>query len=67
MAICRFCHCDPEKDSLTEAIRKLKGCVNCKTDIRCDGDWTGHGMQAIKDLVKIYGREAVIEEDKKRG
>ena len=62
MSICRFCGCDPSKDLLSEAIRKIQGCNNCRVDIMLKGDHTGAGWQAIKDLVKLHGREEVAQE-----
>ncbi len=59
MSTCRFCGCDPSKDSLAGAIRKLKDCRNCQIDLTCEGNWTGYGLQALRDLIKIWGKEMV--------
>jgi hypothetical protein len=53
--ICPYCHCDPEKDNLKEAIKKLKGCNNCLVDIELRGEWTGKGIAAIKALAAKHG------------
>ena len=57
---CTFCSA-AKAETLDDAIRCLKACVNCSTDIACRGEWTGAGMAAIRALAEKYGREAVIK------
>lgn len=62
MIYCVYCNCDPEKDTLKEAVEKLLGCNNCRVDLHLLGDWTGNGTKALKDLVAKHGKEAVASE-----
>ena len=59
-ATCTFCSA-ASAETLEEAIRRLRACVNCSTDIACRGEWTGAGMAAIRALAEKYGRDAVIK------
>lgn len=62
MTLCKYCSCDPETDTLPEAVTKLRGCNNCRVDIIAMGEWTGNGIQAIRRLVEKHGYEAVDKE-----
>jgi hypothetical protein len=65
--ICPYCLCDPEKDTLHEALLKIKGCINCRADISLKGDWTGHGWAAIKALIGTHGKEKTAKAAKALG
>lgn len=57
---CPYCGVDGQKDDLFDAIDKLKFCTNCVVDMMQDGKWTGHGKQAMQDLVARFGLESVL-------
>lgn len=70
---CRRCNTDAERDTLEDAVRSLRACNNCRSDIALRGEWTGKGMEAIDTLVKRFGRDAImaaweaaVDEDKRR-
>jgi hypothetical protein len=56
---CRICHAKIGGE-LDATMRRLKACKNCRIDIQMDGQWTGAGFAIVSDLVKRYGRDAVI-------
>ena len=58
---CYYCYCDPSKDTLREALLKLKRCKNCRSDILLKGHWTGSGWETVKELVRIHGKDKVAK------
>jgi len=66
MSKCRYCSTDPENDSLDEAIESLLSCNNCGVDLDCKGSWTGDGLWAMQELVRIHGKDAVLKALKRK-
>ena len=57
---CVFCGASAELE-LQDAIERLESCHNCRVDIALNGQWTGHGLGVLKELVAKYGKVAVAK------
>jgi hypothetical protein len=55
---CRFCEAE-KAETLGEAIRRLRGCNNCRMDIQIRGKWSGDGLAILRRLAERYGADEV--------
>ena len=56
---CDYCGAD-DSQLLVEVIAALRGCNNCRVDIKTAGKWTGNGYGILQALVAKYGEAAVV-------
>lgn len=62
----KCCYCGASSGGpLDETLSKLLACNNCRTDLLTHGQWTGIGADVLRDLIKRYGKDAVLEAEKK--
>jgi hypothetical protein len=51
---CGYCNVDPKSPKILADLKPLLECNNCKVDIFCRGQWTGHGWNALAAAYQFY-------------
>lgn len=59
--LCNQCGCDPAKQKLAEAVRRLYWCEQCRADVFHQGTRNGTGWPILQRLIKQYGHVRVLE------
>jgi len=57
---CPFCGASAHQ-SISEALRAMENCKNCRIDLALEGQWTGYSREILAGLVVRYGVESVKE------